>query len=114
MLEKTLEMGKLIDVYGKLLTPHQAELIDLYYNKDISLFEIAEIFNISRQAARDAIVRGERQLKDYESKLGLIKSQEMVLSLIERGKAASEGEKNAYFDNIAAELFGKEEEYGAV
>lgn len=61
------------DFYGCLLTKHQCEMIRLYYDCDISLFEIAEQFNISRQAVRDTIKRAESLLEDYEAKLGLSK-----------------------------------------
>ncbi|HRF37016.1 MAG TPA: sigma factor-like helix-turn-helix DNA-binding protein, partial [Clostridia bacterium] len=54
------------DFYGCLLTEHQCEMIRLYYDCDISLFEIAEQFGISRQAVRDTIKRAEQLLVGYE------------------------------------------------
>lgn len=70
---KDLNISRLFDFYGDLLTENQARVIDLYYNEDLSLAEIAEPAGISRQGVRDAIVRGEKQLKDFENKLGLLK-----------------------------------------
>ena len=71
------------DFYGCLLTKHQCEMIRLYYDCDISLFEIAEQFGVSRQAVRDTIKRAENLLEDYETKLGLskkfLKMQEVML-----------------------------------
>ncbi len=73
------------DFYGCLLTKHQCEMIRLYYDCDISLFEIAEQFGVSRQAVRDTIKRAENLLEDYETKLGLskkfLKMQEVMLQL---------------------------------
>ena len=73
------------DFYGCLLTKHQCEMIRLYYDCDISLFEIAEQFDISRLAVRDTIKRAENLLEDYETKLGLskkfLKMQEVMLQL---------------------------------
>ncbi len=59
------------DFYGTLLTKHQCEMIKLYYDCDISLFEIAEQYNVSRQAVRDTIKRAEQLLVGYEQKLKL-------------------------------------------
>lgn len=68
-IEKKLNVSEYLRLYGSLLTKHQYEMLRLYYDCDISLFEIAEQFNISRQAVRDAIVRGEKALFDFENKL---------------------------------------------
>ncbi len=70
-IEEKLNISDLLGLYGNLLTEHQAEMMRLYFDCDISLFEISEQFGISRQAVRDALVRGEKTLKDTEAKLGL-------------------------------------------
>ena len=59
-MEKDLSIAVLLDFYGDLLTEKQARAIDLYYNEDLSLAEIAEPLGISRQGVRDSIKRGER------------------------------------------------------
>ena len=63
----------LFDFYGKLLTNKQQEILSYYYEHDLSLGEIAEEFNVSRQAVHDILKRGERILEGYEEKLGLVK-----------------------------------------
>lgn len=68
-----LYISRYNDFYGSLLTEHQSEIIRLYYDCDISLFEIAEQFGVSRQAIRDTIKRAEQLLIGYEEKLGLSK-----------------------------------------
>ena len=68
-----LYISRYNDFYGCLLTTHQCEMIKLYYDYDISLFEIAEQFNVSRQAVRDTIKRAEQLLEMYEEKLQLAK-----------------------------------------
>ena len=71
-MSKDLTIAMLHDFYGELLTEKQSRAIDLYYNEDLSLAEIAEPLGVSRQGVRDAIKRGEKQLLEYEEKLGLI------------------------------------------
>lgn len=70
---KDYEMAMLLDFYGELLTEKQREAMELYYNEDLSLAEIAEPLNISRQGVRDSIKRGEKQLEELEGTLGLAK-----------------------------------------
>ena len=70
-MSKNLEVAYLLDFYGEMLTKKQCDFIDLYYNEDLSLSEIAENEGISRQGVRDAIKRAEVQLFEMESKLHL-------------------------------------------
>ncbi len=72
-MAKDLTITMLMDFYGQLLTDKQLTALDMYYNEDLSLGEIAEEYEISRQGVRDNIKRGERQLCEYEEKLGLAK-----------------------------------------
>lgn len=72
-MSKDMTVTMLYDFYGDMLTEKQAEAIDLYYNEDLSLAEIAEPLGISRQGVRDNIKRGEKQLFELEEKLGLVK-----------------------------------------
>ena len=73
MKNQAYRMAMLFDFYGDVLTDRQKEFYDLYYNEDLSLGEIAENYNISRQGVRDVIVRAEATLTDLEDKTGLIK-----------------------------------------
>lgn len=70
---KDMSVTMLYDFYGDMLTDKQKEAIELYYNEDLSLAEIAEPLGISRQGVRDNIKRGEKQLMELEEKLGLVK-----------------------------------------
>ena len=71
MYEKDLSVSLLMDFYGEVLTQKQREVIDLYYNEDLSLAEIAQEAKITRQGVRDSIKRGEMTLHEMEEKLGL-------------------------------------------
>ncbi len=68
---KDLTISMLLDFYRHLLTDKQIDALDLYYNQDLSLAEIAEHLGITRQGVRDNIKRGEKQLFEYEKELGL-------------------------------------------
>ena len=69
MLEKLNEINALYDVYCDLLTDKQREYMELYYQEDLSLAEIADEFGVSRNAVHDNIRRSENLLISYEEKL---------------------------------------------
>lgn len=71
MLNKVLRIGQLYDFYNALLTEKQRECLNMHYLQDLSLAEIAEEYNVSRQAVHDILRRAEQTLEEYEEKLGL-------------------------------------------
>ena len=71
MFEKNLNMGYLLDFYGDVLSEKKRNVLDWYYNGDLSLSEIAEEIGISRQGVRDIIKKTEEELLFYEERLGL-------------------------------------------
>lgn len=70
-MEKNVEISLLLSFYKNMLTPRQADTVDLYYNEDLSLAEVGAELGISRQGVRDNLKRAEAALYDVESKLGL-------------------------------------------
>jgi len=72
-MNKKVEISVLCEIYGKLLTEKQLSILEDYYNMDLSLSEIAENYNITRQAVRDVIKKGENKLFEFEEKLGFMK-----------------------------------------
>lgn len=70
-MTKDAEFLRVWDIYNPLLTPHQREITDLYFNYDLSLGEIAENKGVSRQSVSDCLNKCRKQLNDYEKKLGL-------------------------------------------
>ena len=88
-IENIVEKAELLDYYGMLLTARQRECLDLYYNENLTLAEIAEYFHISRQAVHDAMRHGEEQLAGYEKALRMLsrkkqkaKAAEKLLTLL--------------------------------
>lgn len=70
-VEDIYEITVLLDFYGQLLTERQYEIMDLHFNSDLSLGEIAEDLGISRQGVHDSIRKGKQALSGYEKRLGL-------------------------------------------
>ncbi|MFI3252847.1 MAG: sigma factor-like helix-turn-helix DNA-binding protein [Eubacteriales bacterium] len=72
MKGQTYRMAMLFDFFGEVLTERQQEFFQLYYDEDLSLSEIAQRFDITRQGVRDVVSRAENILLDLEVKTGLV------------------------------------------
>ncbi|WP_233435015.1 putative DNA-binding protein [Mesobacillus jeotgali] len=98
-------MNYLYDFYQALLTPKQSSYMALYYLDDYSLGEIAEEYDVSRQAVYDNIKRTEAMLEEYEEKLLLFekfqKRSELILKMKE---LMDNGENNYDLNEMIAEL----------
>ncbi len=111
-MEKKVEVSILCQIYGKLLTKKQFEFIDYYYNNDLSLSEIAENNNITRQAVRDVIKKGEDKLFEFEEKLlimkKMLKQEKQIQQIIEElnkiTDASSDKKIERILNNIRKEL----------
>ncbi len=82
-MAKNMEIPLLYDFYGDMLTEKQRDMIEQYYQHDLSLSEIAENAGISRQGVRDSIKRAEIQLFDMEERLGLAAKMKTVSSCLD-------------------------------
>jgi uncharacterized protein len=103
MLEKTTRMNYLYDFYQALLTPKQRSYMSLYYLDDYSLGEIAEQYEVSRQAVYDNIKRTEAMLEEYEKKLSLFQKFQKRNQLMNQLKdyvLQKYGEDKQLFDMI--------------
>lgn len=78
MVTKNLQISYLLDFYGDALTEKQREVMEQYYNDDLSLAEIAENFGITRQGVRDAIKRGESTVLELEEKIGFARRYRVI------------------------------------
>ncbi len=78
MVTKNLHISYLLDFYGDALTEKQREVMEQYYNDDLSLAEIAENFGITRQGVRDAIKRGEGTVLELEEKIGFARRYRVI------------------------------------
>lgn len=103
MIDKILHISELYDLYGAILSDKQQTCLELHYFQDLSLAEIAENLEVSRQAVHDLLKRSEQILEDYESRLGLVKRRqeerqtlETVVSLL------VQAEKSGHMPSIRA------------
>ena len=85
-LEQRVRLGRLFDAYGCLLTEKQQKCLELYFCDDLSLAEIADELEVSRQAIHDLIKRVEHTLERYESKLALLARDDHDKKLLEEIK----------------------------
>ena len=94
MLEKTNRVNMLFDFYAPLLKDRQKQFLEMYYRDDLTLSEIAELTEVSRQAVFDQLKRTEAVLEQFEDKLQLLSRYEHrkrlimgMLSLVESNEA---------------------------
>lgn len=83
-IEKTNRMNALFEFYSTLLTQKQMNYMELYYADDYSLGEIAEEFDVSRQAVYDNIKRTGKIIEDYERKLHMYSDYVVRSQLMEQ------------------------------
>jgi len=82
-MEEKVRISILLELYGKLLTEKQFEYMDYYYNQDLSLSEIGDNENITRQAVRTILLKSKKKLEEYESKLKFMQKEEKIKQYIE-------------------------------
>jgi len=98
-MSKNLEMSYLLDFYGNVLTEKQRDMMQQYYNMDLSLSEIADNFGITRQGVRDSIKRGESVLLELEEQVGFAEKYRSLMTGIDKIKTLAQ---NIAFYNSAS------------
>lgn len=68
-LQDFVKYGRLFDLYGGLLSADRQKIMSDYFEFNMTLAEIAQEKNISRQAVLDAIDKSCEKLKEFESVL---------------------------------------------
>lgn len=85
-MEEKIEISILLNLYGNLLTKTQRNYMEMYYNQDLSLSEIAEIENITRQAVRTNLLKSKKKLYEYEKHLNFMQKENNIRKLLEKLK----------------------------
>lgn len=83
MVDETVRLNLLFDFYGRLLTERQRRIFVMYYEDDLSLGEIAEQIDVSRQAVYDILKRSAKALEKFEKQLRLVARHMLQRSRIE-------------------------------
>lgn len=81
-MEQNIYLTNLYDYYGELLTDKQKEYFEYYYMENLSLSEISENYNVSRNAVHKQIKDAENKLLFYESKLMLSEKSKKIEELL--------------------------------
>ena len=92
-MEKSVKMSMLLDLYGNMLTNTQKDTAFLYYDQNLSLSEIAEELNITRQGVRKNLSLAEEKLIELEEKLGFLEQKLHFNKVIEEVMSNIEDEK---------------------
>lgn len=98
-LEKSLQVSRLLDVYGCMLSKNQISIMKDYYFDDKTLTEIGENCNISRQAVLDTIKKSEEKLFEFEQKLKIVENLDKINHLINHYKQ-TELSKNDFVEQL--------------
>ncbi len=104
---KNVNISLLIDFYGDMLSDKQREAMELYYNEDLSLAEVADITGLTRPGVRDRLIKSEGILRNLEEKLGLLKRFEEIseeINLISKELEEHKSGKNIDLDDIIDRL----------
>lgn len=83
-MEDVVYFNELYDLYGDLLTDKQREYFEEYYFNNLSYAEMAEDFDVSRNAIFKQLHITTDKLEEYECKLGLLKKKKKLLEIIEK------------------------------
>lgn len=103
-IKEKIDYSLYLDIYAPLFNEHQKDIMRLYFDCDVSLNEIAEQYGISRQAVRDILQRGQKNLISYEEKLGIFKKKNRVISLVEEGIKTADQKTAKCLLNIKKEM----------
>lgn len=80
-MENSIYLSSLYDIYGKLLTDTQKNYFEDYYFNNYSLSEISENYNITRNAVHKSLKEAEKNLKNFEEKLGYLEKLKKIKAL---------------------------------
>ena len=83
-MKERLYLIDLYDYYGDLLTEKQKIYFEDYYFNNLSLAEISENYDISRNAIHKQLIEVENKLECYESILELYKRKNKIEKILDK------------------------------
>lgn len=109
LLQDKLQRDRLYDMYRRLLTDKQIEIMDQYCYDDLTAVEIADNLGISRQAVHDTIKKSEQVISEWESRLGFFdfthRHDLFLEKLILHGERRKDSELLELIDRHTKEVF---------
>ena len=93
-------MSLLLDYYGDLLTRHQLDIMNQYFNEDYSMNEIAEEYMISKSAVQDLIKNTINKLENYEKQIHSIETANKLKDILDEMKQENSDILNKYIGKI--------------
>jgi len=81
-LSRKIQLDRLYDIYGPLLTEKQRQVFILHHERDWSFAEIAETIGMSRQGVHDLFQRARDRLEEFEELLGCLERESRLMELI--------------------------------
>lgn len=93
-------MSLLLDYYGSLITRHQFDIMNQYFNEDYSMNEIAEEYMISKSAVQDLIKNTINKLENYEKQIKSIDTDNKLRNILDEMKQENSDILNKYIDKI--------------
>ncbi len=96
------EMALLYDYYGGMLTQRQRDYLNMRYNQDMSLSEIASFFEVSRQAVFDNLNRAEAHLLRMEEVAGCVRRDRACRKAAESIRTAAQALAQHPDEQVAA------------
>lgn len=82
-MEDVIYYNNLYDLYSNLLTDKQKNYFEDYYFNNLSLSEMAENYNVSRNAISKQLHNIVSKLIDYEEKLQLFSKKNKLLEFFD-------------------------------
>lgn len=81
-MENIIYYSALYDYYHSLLTNIQQKYFEEYYFNNLSLQEIADNYQVSKNAISKTLIEVANKLDDYESKLKLYQNKEEIKKIL--------------------------------
>lgn len=81
-INKRVEIAVLVKYYGGMLTEKQLHIIEMYVDNNLSLSEVSEELNITRQAVKDALDNAISTLESIEDRLHFIERDDKIKKII--------------------------------
>lgn len=82
-MDDVIYYNELYDLYGKLLTDKQREYFEDYYFNNLSFSELAENYDVSRNAVFKQLKITKEKLLEFDNALKLYEKKKKIIDIID-------------------------------